>query len=127
MKYQYTELSSNFPQRTYRSKRTKKKMHLGEFQTFLYEIVIPVRANIFVNDENDFIYNCLNDSSVTLETYSESGRGLHVLCTLPEVNKETIERYIETLLYKISEKIEEFASINEAISITYGDAYYGEW
>ena len=41
MQYTFTEVKSVYPKRTYRSKRTLKKMHLNEFSEMLLDIHLP--------------------------------------------------------------------------------------
>lgn len=125
MEYKFIEISSIYPKRTYRSKRTLKKLHLNEFSEVLVDINLPV--SVFDSSKEflllDAIYELNSEVFITSD-----GKNTHIMMQYMsnEFNKEDIIKYSYELLVELSSIDISFAEI-ENITILYGDAYYGEW
>lgn len=125
MQYTFTEVKSVYPKRTYRSKRTLKKMHLNEFSEMLLDIHLP--AALFDTEKElallDAIYE-FNDNTFVFGDLSST----NIMIQVPEdkFNTESVKQYCLDLLTELSAIDVAFAEI-ESIVVNYGDAYYGEW
>lgn len=124
MQYTFQEVATKYPKRTNRSKRAQKKMHLNKFGEVLVDINIPIA--IFDNDKEaeliDAIYEFDDNAFVFGSTYVS----LMHQRPVSEFNREVIIQYCDNLLRTLSEIDPQFAEV-EKVTITYGDAYYGEW
>lgn len=125
MQYTFTEVKSVYPKRTYRSKRTLKKMHLNEFSEMLLDIHLP--AALFDSEKElallDAIYE-FNDNTFVFGDISST----NIMIQVPadKFNTESVKQYCLDLLTELSAIDVAFAEI-ESIVVNYGDAYYGEW
>ncbi len=125
MQYTFTEVKSVYPKRTYRSKRTLKKMHLNEFSEMLIDIHLPVQLfdtekewilldTIYEFDDNTFVFGDLSSTNIMIQVPSD------------KFDTESVKQYCLDLLTELSAIDISFAEI-ESIVVNYGDAYYGEW
>lgn len=135
MDYTFTKLKEQFPKKTNRTERTKKKLHIDQYAETLVDIVFDIEDYDLHAVDSD--YNMLADmlyeydSSIFFGStyYTKEGVSkislMHTVCTL-DFSEEYIKTYIENLICTISETNIEFAKVHK-IDITYGDSYYGEW
>lgn len=125
MQYTFTEVKSVYPKRTYRSKRTLKKMHLQEFREMLIDIHLPVQLfdsekewvlldAIYEFNDNVFVSGSLTSTNIMIQVPAD------------KFDSESVKQYCLDLLTELSAIDINFAEI-ESIVVNYGDAYYGEW
>lgn len=130
MQYNFTKVRENFPTKTYRSQRTLKKMHLQSYAVTLVSIIIPV--DLF-SLEREQLLKCLdvicehdNGSFVC-----SNGHHVSILTETPTQDEDAsteqfAQNYTNELMYALSNVEMEFANV-KTITVSYGDAYYGEW
>lgn len=125
MQYSFEKLKETFPKTSSRSKRTLKKMHLGEFAETVVLIDFPTATfgTPFEWELLDAMYE--HDSGICVGGNSKSTHMLVQIKT-SEFSEEYIKKYCEDLLFALSNIEPHFAEI-EHITVQYGDAYYGEW
>lgn len=125
MQYTFTEVKAVYPKRTYRSKRTLKKMHLQEFREMLIDIHLPAPLfdtekewelldAIYEFDDNTFVFGDLSSTNIMIQVPAD------------KFDPESVKQYCLDLLTELSAIDLQFAEI-ESIVVNYGDAYYGEW
>lgn len=126
MQYLFEKVKENYPKRTYRSKRSLKKMHLKEYAetivsiNFLADVLFSANENKLLDamydfDSNMFVCSSVNDSTNVIFYMSTA-----------DFSFEYVEKYCNDLLLVLSNIEPTFAEI-ENITVQYGDAYYGEW
>ena len=126
MQYSFEKVKENYPKRTYRSKRSLKKMHLKEYAetivsiNFLADVLFAENENVLLNAMYEFDSNMFVCGSVN--------QGTNVIFYMPtaDFSFEYVEKYCNDLLLVLSNIEPTFAEI-ESIAVQYGDAYYGEW
>ncbi|SOK59114.1 hypothetical protein [Yersinia phage fHe-Yen9-03] len=125
MKYTFTKVKENYPKRTYRSKRTLKKLHLQDYGVVLSSIVIniPVFESQYCDSLLDIMYE--HDNGIFI---FGTDKTTTILVEIPvdKFSIENVKKYCYELLLNLSEIDQNFAEI-ERIMVDYGDAYYGEW
>jgi len=125
MQYIFEEVKVNFPKSTFRSNRTKKKLHIGEYAETL--VSINLTADTFDTPYEDQLLDAMYEFDSGMFVGS-NGDGTIILAQLKssEVNEDKIKKYCEDLLFVLSDIEPKFAEIG-TIAVQYGDAYYGEW
>jgi hypothetical protein len=126
MKYTFHEVNSTYPKRTYRSKRTLKKLHLDDFSQTLFNVCLSIA--LFDSDKEyellDAIYDFYNGVSVYGDTTSTTN--ILVEIDTNKFSPDYAMQYCDILLTKLSAIDGRFAELKN-ITIEYGDANYGEW
>ena len=125
MQYTITKAKETFPKTTSRSKRTLKKLHLGEFAELL--VSIDLEAGIFSSPFEDELLDAMYEfDSGCFVGGSLSKTSILTQVKTSEFSEDYIKKYCEDLLFILSNIEPQFAEIGH-ITIEYGDAYYGEW
>ena len=125
MQYKFDKINEVYPKRTYRSKRTLKKMHLNEFAETL--VSIDLSASVFDAPNESKLIDAMYEFDDNIFVFG-ADTGTNIMFSLPtqEFSLEVIKKYCEDLLLILSYIDPTFAEI-ESIAVVYGDAYYGEW
>lgn len=126
MKYTFNEVKATYPKRTYRSKRTLKKLHLDDFSKTLFKLCLGI--TLFDSDKEnellDAIYNF--DSGVFVYGDTISTTNIMVEIDTNKFSPDYAMQYCDIVLTKLSAIDGRFAELKN-ITIEYGDANYGEW
>lgn len=125
MQYIFEEVKGNFPKTATRSKRTMKKLHIGEYAETL--VSVELNADTFDTPYEGELLDAMYEYDDGIFVGSNGG-GTYILAQLltSEDIEDKIKKYCEDLLFVLSDIEPKFAEI-ESITVQYGDAYYGEW
>lgn len=125
MKYEFTKVNENYLKRKTRSKRSDKKLHLGDYAETLFEMILDV--NIFNMSTVDEVLDIMYEHDSRMSVHA-SGNKTHIMVQLPTstFNEIYVEQYCAGLLFELTKVEQDFANLN-TITVQYGDAYYGEW
>ena len=131
MQIDFFKIKESYPKnKSYRSQRTLKKMHLGEYAVSLASIKIPVFLFGLEQNQTDLCLDVIyeHDTGCFICGDDNGFLILHEFESLPDDNstKEYIKKFTENLIRELANIEMEFATI-ETVTIQYGDAYYGEW
>lgn len=126
MQYTFTEVNANYPTRTYRSKRTLKKLHLQEFSKTLFKISLDI--SLFDTEKEDALLDAIYEYDNGVFVYGDITSATTILVEMntDKFSPDYVMQYCTILLTELSAIDVRFAEL-ENITIEYGDAYYGEW
>ncbi|AMM43871.1 virion structural protein [Pectobacterium phage vB_PcaM_CBB] len=126
MQYSFEKVKENYPKRTYRSKRSLKKMHLKEYAETI--VSINLLADVFFSANENKLLDAMYEFDSNMFVCSSVNDGTNVIFYMPtaDFSFEYVEKYCNDLLLVLSNIEPTFAEI-ESIAVQYGDAYYGEW
>lgn len=126
MQYLFEKVKENYPKRTYRSKRSLKKMHLKEYAETI--VSINLLADVFFTANENKLLDAMYEFDNNMFICSSENDGTNVIFYMPtaDFSFEYVEKYCNDLLLVLSNIEPTFAEI-ESIAVQYGDAYYGEW
>lgn len=126
MQYSFKKVKENYPKRTYRSKRSLKKMHLKEYAETI--VSINFLADVLFSENKNALLDSMYEFDSNMFVCSSVNEGTNVIFYMPtaDFSFEYVEKYCNDLLLVLSNIEPTFAEI-ESIAVQYGDAYYGEW
>lgn len=130
MNFTFSRIDESFPPKRQRSRRLEKKLNIGEFAQTQFAFTLSVPLYEFGTEAQNKCVDimCEHDSGCCV--YSTNTKIHFSIISGPELTSDDVENeievYITTLVSKLAEMKDEFKNI-ENVSVSYGDAYYGDW
>lgn len=128
MNYTITKLPEKFPKKVNRSDRTQKKLHIGKYAETIIDVYIPVLVKDHQHEIFDKITDAIYENNKGFETCGmwDNKFTLMAMFSTSEFTEQVAIDYVNDIMRIITDVEPSFAEVKE-ISITYSDAYYGEW
>lgn len=130
MNFTFEQIQETFPKHANRSKRLRKKLHVDDFAEIMFSFTLKIPVFDLSPKLQDACLDIMCEHDAGCFIFSDSSSAsfsvLSELLKKSVKNQEEIISYITNLISKLSEVEKEFRNI-DAVHVTYGDAYYGEW